>query len=73
MFASTKAFPPYDLLLMILECADRKTCAAAALVCRMWHGPALNEMWKEAKLIPLLHILAPIERSMNGRLVRFLE
>jgi hypothetical protein len=56
-------FPPYDLLPMIFREADVVTCTAAARVCRLWHEPAKNEIWKDPAVEPLLQILAPLQRK----------
>lgn len=58
-----RTFPPYDLLFMILREADVCTCATAARVCRLWHEPAKNEIWKDPMLVPLLQTLAPLLRK----------
>lgn len=62
--ATPPIFPPYDLLSAILAEADKSTCVKAAVVCRSWYEPALNELWRVVtNARDILEVLAPMEEK----------
>ncbi|KAG8897020.1 hypothetical protein FRC00_004923 [Tulasnella sp. 408] len=47
---------------------DTKDCAITALVCRLWSGVALDELWRSPpSLLPLFEILGPLVDTENGK------
>lgn len=59
------AFPPNDLLWMILAQCDKRTCVNAARVCHGWYEPAASEVWRDVPgLRVLFGALCPLKQKM---------
>ncbi|KAG9050180.1 hypothetical protein FS837_007078 [Tulasnella sp. UAMH 9824] len=62
---------PVEVMSMIFAMLDTEYCAVAALVCRLWSGVALDELWRSPpSLLPLFEILGPLIDTENGKDLR---
>lgn len=55
-----------EILSLIFRLSDTATRRNAALVCKAWMEPALDELWRSITPLPLFRLLAPMRLIGDG-------